>query len=281
MITSLANPRVAQVRDLHTTRGRKKSGLVFMEGPHLLEALLAVEILPHEIYYQPELLQRTPDGRALLARLQHPDPVLSTVARFEVSERVALALSEAQTSQGVVCVVAARSLQAEQVRARRPDARRPALLVLDDLADPGNLGTILRTALAADVESVLLTPHCVDCYSPKVTRAAAGAHAALPIEADLNWPMIAQRIAIHCGASAPRVLSTEAQASTPYYTEDLTRPFALVIGNEAHGLSEQARILATKTIGIPLANRVESLNAAMATGIILFEAVRQLHLIRG
>ena len=70
-ITSLANPRIAQIRDLYTTRGRKKSGLLLMEGPHLLEALLVAEVLPREIYYQPELLQRTPEGRSLLARLLH------------------------------------------------------------------------------------------------------------------------------------------------------------------------------------------------------------------
>ena len=272
-ISSLANPRVTQIRDLHTTRGRKKSGLVLMEGPHLLEALLAADMLPHEIYYQPELLQRTPEGRALLARLLHPTMSLATVALFEVNERVAQALSEAQTSQGVVSVLSTQLLQAERLRARRPPARRPALLVLDALADPGNMGTILRTALAADVEEVLLTPHCVDCYSPKVVRAAAGAHVSLPVETHLSWPAIEEKIVGHCGVQ--RVFSAEAHAPTVYYAENLTQPFALIIGNEAHGLSPEAQALATRAIGIPLANQVESLNAAMATGIILFEAARQ------
>jgi RNA methyltransferase, TrmH family len=278
-ITSLANPRVAQIRDLHTTKGRKKSGLLLMEGPHLLEALLATDMLPLEVYYQPELLQRTPEGRALCARLLHPTSSLATISLFEVNERVAEALSEAQTSQGVVCVLPMQLLQAERLQARRVPACRPALLVLDDLADPGNLGTILRTALAADVQAVLLTAHCVDCYSPKVMRAAAGAHVGLPIEAHLSWPAIAEKVAHHCGVVAPqRVFRAEANALTPYYAENLVQPFVLLIGNEAHGLSAQAHALATHAISIPLANQVESLNAAMATGIILFEAVRQLRL---
>lgn len=277
-ITSLANPRVAQIRDLHTTRGRKKSGLLLMEGPHLLEALLAADIVPHEIYYQPELLQRTPEGRALFARLLHPTPALSAISLFEVSERVAEALSEAQTSQGVVCVLPSQLLRAERLLARRPRAHRPAMLVLDDLADPGNMGTILRTALAADVQEVLLTPHCVDCYSPKVVRSAAGAHVALPVEIDLSWPEIAEKVSSHCGAAAKRVFIAEASGAVSYEAEDLTQPFVLIIGNEAHGLSAQARALATQAISIPLANQVESLNAAMAAGIILFEAVRQMRL---
>lgn len=277
-ITSLANPHISQVRDLHTTKGRKKHGLLLMEGPHLFMALLTAEMYPTAIYFQPELLQRTPDGRVLLARLLHPAGPLAHIPLFEVNERVAEVLSDAQTSQGVLCVLPIQLFQPEDLQKRRPQAHRPALLILDDLADPGNMGTVLRTALAADVEEVLLTPHCVDCYSPKVTRAAAGAHAALPVWTDLSWPTIEERIQRHCGLDSRRVFIAEAGSPRPYYTEDLTRSFALIIGNEAHGLSQQARALASQTISIPLANQVESLNASMAAGIILFETIRQLHL---
>ena len=277
-ITSLSNPHIAQVRDLHTTRGRKKSGLLFMEGPHIFTALLAANMLPDEIYLQPELLQRTPQGRALLASLHHPPEELAKVPLIEVSERVAEALSDAQTSQGILCVLSAQLFQPERLRARRSPARRPALLILDDLADPGNVGTILRTALASDAQEVLLTPRCVDCYSPKVIRAAAGAHVALPVWTDMSWLAIEERIVQHCGASSERIYLAEADSPFPYYAENLTQPFALIIGNEAHGPSQQARALAKRTLSIPLANQVESLNAAIATSILLFETVRQLRL---
>jgi TrmH family RNA methyltransferase len=275
-ITSPSNPRIAQTRDLHTTRGRKKSGLLLMEGPHLFEALLAANILPKEIYFQPELLQRTPEGRTLLANLSHPTGPLTNVQLIEVSERVAEALSDAQTSQGILCVLSTELFRPARLQTRRPPARRPALLILDDLADPGNMGTILRTALASDVEEVLLTPHCVDCYSPKVIRAAAGAHVALPVWTDMSWSAIEERTAKHCGASSKRIFIAEANSPYLYYAENLTQPFALIIGNEAHGLSQQAHELASRTLSIPLANQVESLNAAIATSIILFETVRQL-----
>ncbi len=273
LISSSQNPRIRTLQDLHTTRGRKKSGLFLMEGPHLLETLLAANSVPQEVYYEPALLQRTPDGRALLDHLLH-DSGLAANQLFEVSERVIAALGDVQTSQGVVSVLPMATFSPERLLARRLPKQRPALLILDNLADPGNMGTILRTALAADVQEVLLTAGCVDCYSPKVVRAAAGAHVALPIEGNLGWEAIRERITRHCG-TAPRVLLAEAGSRQSYFAQDLTTPFALVIGNEAQGPSAEARAEATLSISIPLANGVESLNAAMATGIILYEAVRQ------
>jgi len=275
LITSPHNPRIRALQDLHTTRGRKKSGLFLMEGPHLLEALLDASITPQEVYYQPELLQRTPSGTALLNRLLRLS-ALQLSQLVEVSERVIEALGEVQTSQGVVSVLPIDNFNAGRLLARRVPKLRPVLLILDNLSDPGNMGTILRTALAADVQEVLLTPGCVDCYSPKVVRSAAGAHVALPIESNVGWEAMMEAVNSHCG-NQPRVLLAEAGGRHTYFEEDLTEPFALIIGNEAQGPSAEARELATQTITIPLANGVESLNAALATGIIVYEAVRQAH----
>jgi RNA methyltransferase, TrmH family len=273
LITSLANPRIRKARELLTSRGRKRHGLFLMEGPHLLEALLDAAILPAEVFYQPALLVRTSQGKALLHRLL---AALSLPAGrlVEVSERVIEALGEMETPPGVVSVLPLDAFTPEQARSRRTQARRPALLILDELADPGNMGTILRTALAADVEAVLLTPNCVDYFSPKVVRSAAGAHIALPIAANQSWSAIARHIEAHCQGQ-PRVYLAEAGHAHRYFEQDLRSPFALIIGNEAHGPSPQARSIATAPISIPLANNVESLNAAMAAGIILYEAARQ------
>ena len=280
LITSPSNPRISKLKDLHTTRGRKKSGLFLMEGLNLLEALLDASVLPAEVYYQPAYLQRTPKGKVLLARLLST-PGLGDEQLIEVSERVIEAISDTVTSQGVVGVLplAAFTEKATQVRRSQRDSttaiiQRPALLILDDIADPGNMGTILRTALATDVDTVLLTPKCVDCYSPKVVRAAAGSHLFLPIVSDISWSVIAERAHTHC-QNEGGVLLAEANGTVVYYKQDLAQPFALIIGNEAHGPSAEAHNLATTNITIPLANGVESLNAAMATGIILYEAVRQ------
>lgn len=275
LITSPRNPRVRQLLDLQTAKGRKHSGLFLMEGPHLLAALLDANIPLREVYYEPTLLGRTSSGQKLLARLQRA-PNITPDRLIEVNERVIAVLGDVETSQGVICVLELADFSAERQRARRASTRRPALLILDRLADPGNVGTILRTALAADVESVLLTTESADCFSPKVVRAAAGAHVALPIEANLSWPEIAERARRHCGGQA-RVLLAEGNAPTRYDELDLRAPFALIIGSEAHGPSVAARELATQAVSIPLANGMESLNAAMAAGIILYEAVRQNH----
>lgn len=273
LITSAANPRIRKARELLTSRGRKQQGLFLMEGPHLLETLLDAAIVPAEVFYQPDLLSRTAQGQSLLRRLLWT-PSLPDVQAVEVSERVIETLGETETSQGVVSVLPLDAFAPERTRQRRSPAARAALLVLDELSDPGNMGTILRTALAADVEAVLLTPRCVDSFAPKVVRAAAGAHVALPIAVNQSWADIMEQIEEHC-QGRPHIYLAEAGRANWYFEQDLRAPFALIIGNEAHGPSQQARSIATNTISIPLSNGVESLNAAMAAGIILYEALRQ------
>src|SRR6266702_6678039 len=134
LITSPHNPRISKLHDLYTTRGRKKSGLFLMEGPHLLEVLLNAGIAPREVYYQPGLLQRTVSGRALLERLLHASG-LSDNQLIEVSERVIEALSDVQTSQGVVSVLPLDAFSPARLHARRsPSVQRPVFLLLDGVA---------------------------------------------------------------------------------------------------------------------------------------------------
>src|SRR5438876_3403908 len=123
LITSPQNPRISKLRDLHTTRGRKKSGLFLMEGPHLLETLLDADMLPQEVYYQPALLQRTAKGRSLLTRLLHT-PGLAEDQLIEVSGRVIEALGDVQTSQGVVSVLPLDAFKPARLHARRSPVQR-------------------------------------------------------------------------------------------------------------------------------------------------------------
>jgi TrmH family RNA methyltransferase len=142
--------------------------------------------------------------------------------------------------------------------------------VLDAIQDPGNMGTLLRSAEAVGVAEVLAASGTVDVYGPKVVRAAMGAHMRLAITQDLNWDAIAERVEL-----VDHVYAADAEASMPYFAADWRQPSALIIGNEAHGLSEDARALAHNPIGIPMHGRAESLNAAVAGSVILFEALRQ------
>ena len=225
-----------------------------MEGFNLLEALLDTGLYPYEIYYQPDLMRRTPKGVFLLNRLLQ---MSDSDRLIEVSERVIEAIGETKTSQGVIAVLELSTLNPARIQSKRSSAQRPALLILDDVA------------------KVLLTSRCVDYYSPKVLRSAAGAHLYLPVEVEQSWEAIAIHVTDHCNKTM-RVFLAEANSTHMYYQQDLTPPYALIIGNEAHGASQEAHSIATTSISIPLAHEVESLNAAIACGVILYEGVRQL-----
>jgi TrmH family RNA methyltransferase len=271
MITSAANQHVAALHALQTAKGREAAGWFVIEGSHLLEEALAAHVLPRLVLFDPEMLARTAGGRALLDRLE--DMRASGVPVFDAAPTAIARASDTQTPQGLVAALEQREVAPDLVRSRRRGRARPLVLVLDALADPGNLGTLLRSALAADVDEVLLAPGCADPLAPKVVRAGSGAHLHLPVRADLTWEQIAERLA---GAPPVRqVLLAEAGARRTYFACDLTQRSALLIGNEAHGPSAAAAQLATERITIPMWNHIDSLNAAIAASVILFEAARQ------
>jgi TrmH family RNA methyltransferase len=177
-----------------------------------------------------------------------------------VSAEVMSACSDTVTPSGLLAVVPF------------PDIPLPPdpgwTLVIDNLRTPGNLGTILRTAAAAGVDQVLLSPGTVDPYNPKVVRGGAGASFFLPL-ARLSWRGIAACL------QRARVWLAAAQGECVYTTVDWTRPTALIIGSEAHGASPEAIQLADGQVTIPMARTFDSLNAAVAAGILLFEIARQ------
>lgn len=271
MITSPSNPKIALLRSLQTAKGREAEGLFLLEGPHLLEAALQARVTPRLVLYDPTALERTVAGRRALelvaeARGKGTEVLEATGAALERA-------ADAQTPQGVVAAAAVEDVAAEHVRARRRGRMRPLVLVLDAIADPGNLGTILRSALAADVDEVLLSAGCADPLAPKVVRSGSGAHFHLPVRPRLTWEQIGEALG---GSPVVRqVLATDSRAHVPYDAVEYTRRTAIIVGNEAHGLSPQAAGLATERVSIPMWNKVESLNAAIAASVILFEAARQ------
>ncbi|HEY7983856.1 MAG TPA: RNA methyltransferase [Ktedonobacterales bacterium] len=270
-ITSTTNPRVQALRALHTPKGRAEAGQFLVEGPHLLDAALEAGVLPALTLFAPEVLERTAQGRRLLGRLA--EARAGGAELIEATAAVIERAADTQTPQGIVASIAAAAVAPEAVRARRRGRARPLVLILDGLSDPGNVGTLLRSALAADVDEVWLAPGSADPLGPKVVRAASGAHFHLPVHANQAWDEIAAWLR---GAPAVRqVLLAEASAAQAYDALDLTQRSALIVGNEAHGPSREAAALATVRVSIPLWNGVESLNAAIAASVICFEAGRQ------
>ena len=195
----------------------------------------------------------SPAGGRLLPLLKPADQ-----GDWLVSEVVLAACSDTETPQGVLAVVPFQSIQA-----------RPGLiLILDQIRDPGNMGAILRSAEASGAGQVILAPGTVDLYNPKVVRGGMGAHFRLPV-AVLDWPAIARRVADRA------VWLADAAGETLCDQVDWTAPSALIVGGEAAGAGDQATTLATGRVSIPMAGGAESLNAAMAATVILFEAARQ------
>ena len=177
-----------------------------------------------------------------------------------VSEDVMRFMADTKTPQGVLAVAGF-----PEVAYTAPSFS----LVLDGVRDPGNLGTILRTAEAAGIEQVVTLRGTVDVFSPKVVRGAMGAHFCLHMLWDGSWEEVERSL------EGKQALLSDPRAGTPYYQVDWTVPTVLMVGGEAHGAGRKARGLATQRVAIPMKGRVESLNVAVATGVMLFEAARQ------
>lgn len=252
MLTSLSNDQVKLVQKLQSQRrAREKEGRFVIEGARLVEeAALAGSPFDFVFYTNPDYRAQT-----ILDRLAELE-----VETIEVSAQIMRACTDTEHPQSLLAVLPFPQLT---------PAANTLLLICDRLADPGNLGTLLRTAAAARVDSVILAPGSVDPYNPKVVRSSMGAHFRVPIEA-LEWGQIRERVA------GLKVWLAEARSGTQYDQVDWTEPSALIIGSEAEGPSDEARALADESVFIPMPGGADSLNAAVAGSVILFEAVRQL-----
>ncbi|MCE1252656.1 MAG: RNA methyltransferase [Anaerolineae bacterium] len=257
MITSSQNPRIQQMRALLAQhKARQSSRQFIVEGVRLMEEAWLSSQRPAALYFSAALSERglkiVDSYRELQVEVEELTPSLME------------SLSQTEASQGILGVFPLRPLPLPE----KPDF----LLVIDNLRDPGNLGTMLRCAAAAGVQGVLLTPGTTEAFAPKVLRAGMGAHFRLPIH-NHTWPEI-QTLARR--SSPPlRLLLSEVNDGESCWKLDLTRPLILVIGSEAEGATAEARAAADSLIHIPMPGQSESLNAAVAAGVLLFEVVRQ------
>jgi RNA methyltransferase, TrmH family len=248
-ITSTRNPRVRELAELARPRARRDRGQHLVEGPNAVREALAAGVV-EEVFV-------TEEGRRFLDTVTVPDRVASTLVSDHVLER----LADATTPQGIVAVARHHPITLDTV------VGRGLLVVLHELADPGNLGTVLRTADAAGAVGVVLTAGSVDPYAPKAVRAAAGSTYHLPI---VTGAAFADVVAA-CRGAGQRVLGLSGDGSTSVFAlQTADPPLALVLGNEAHGLPEAASVLLDDTVAIPIYGAAESLNVAAAAAIALF-----------
>ncbi|MEZ4862551.1 MAG: RNA methyltransferase [Caldilineaceae bacterium] len=256
MITSTDNPQIKEARKLQRRRQRHKSQSLLLEGVRLIRDALQSNAHIDTIFFAPDLVQANSGAQNLLAALmQHSIPCQPcTIEVFK-------SLTETQTPQGVAAITALPTLPLPN--------EATLVLILDQVRDPGNAGTLLRTAEAAGANFVIFGPDTVDPFNDKVVRAGMGAHFRLPLRICTDWSQIATLL-------PPSVTCYMAQADAKrvYDAIDWTAPAALVIGGEAAGASRDAYLHAAP-LAIPMHGPVESLNAAVAGAVILFEASRQ------
>jgi len=253
-ITSGQNARVKLVRALAgRTKERREAGAFLAEGVRLVEEAL-VSGWPIRFVLHTESLGGR--GEALLDRLR-----ASGATTEQVAPRLMASISETENSQGMLAVLEGREL---------PWAKAMEfVLIADAIRDPGNLGTLLRTGEAAGVDAVILTPGTADAFAPKVVRAGMGAHFRVPIHA-MTWEQIGMQML----TQGWKVYLADATGHSCWET-NFEAPLAMIIGGEAEGATEPARAAATETVGIPMQGKGESLNAAAAGAVLMFEVARQ------
>lgn len=257
MITSPHNPHIKTIRALLARRAeRQEAGAFVAEGVRLCEEGLLANLQPQIVLHTALTSAR---GQDVARRFSERGALVEEVPPALMSQ-----ITETEESQGILAVFPFPRLDLP--------ADLNYVVVADALRDPGNLGTLLRTASAAGAQAVLLSPSTTDAFSPKVVRAAMGAHFRLPIRS-LTWEEITRLCKQR--AKPLQILVAEMENARSCWSMDLRTPLALVVGGEAEGAGSEARRVADGLVCIPMPGRSESLNAAVAAAILMFEIVRQ------
>jgi TrmH family RNA methyltransferase len=258
-VHSRGNPLFKSLLKLKDSpRERLREGSALLDGPHLVAAYIERIGEPQAIAVS-ENATETPEIKRLLEMTPSPEPIVLSEALFRE-------LSPVTTPSGILAVVA--------IPPRRPvPADVECCLLVEDVQDPGNLGSILRSAAGAGVRHILLSRGCADAWSPRVLRGAMGAHYLLAIEDRANLVAFARDY-------RGQVVAGAADAATSIFDIDLKQPTAFAIGNEGSGLSPELAAQADVLATVPMAGGLESINVGAAAAVCLFERVRQLRTIQ-
>ena len=263
IITSTSNPRMKEIIQLRKkSRMRTKTGTFLVEGLRMIREIPAKRLV--QLYVTEEFYKK------------HREEPIFEAERMLVSPQVFEYISDTKTPQGLLAVVRQRVFTEEEILAACPghsgQKEKPAhILVLENIQDPGNLGTIFRTAEAAGATAILMSRDCADIYNPKTIRSTMGAIFRMPFAYTEDLPGAAGRLK----RLGIRVYAAHLDGERTYDEEDYRQGTAFLIGNEGNGLSPEAAACADVLIRIPMEGQAESLNAAVASAVLMFEASRQ------
>lgn len=265
MITSTSNGQIKKIQQLlKKSRTRKEEGLFVAEGIKMFREAPPERI--EKIYLGASFAEKGIWREILREKgLEEKAESLTEV----VEDKVFKSLSDTVTPQGVLCLIRIKESTLEEMI---PEEKPALLMILEDLQDPGNLGTILRTGEGAGVTGIILSKNSVDIYNPKVIRSTMGSVYRVPF---CYTSSIQEEILPWLREKKITGYAAHLEGKNSYDQEDYTKATAFFIGNEGNGLSRELSQKADIWIRIPMEGQVESLNAAMASGILMYEAYRQ------
>jgi TrmH family RNA methyltransferase len=251
------------LRRARAVRDGKTNDLIFVEGLRLCEEALASNLRIEAVIFSGQLAQKDRAAR-LIEQLS-----ATANSSASVSEKLLESISYTKTPQGIVALAARPFGDLESFAQRQP--ARPLIVLLHETNNPVNVGAILRTAEAAGASGVIATATTADPFSPKALRGAMGSAFRLPV-----WTSATFAQAIEwCRARGIQVIGADVSGSSVFSNVDWQKPTAIVVGRESTGLSAEELAMADRTVRIPMKGAAESLNVAVATGVILYEAARQ------
>lgn len=260
MINSTANHQIKNIILLQTkAKARNKQDSFIIEGTRMFMEVPKERLV--KTYVTEEYFKNaTEDIREKIHLSEH---------EF-VSEEVFKRISDTVTPQGILAIVRKREISIDELYNNK-ESKNKILMILEDIQDPGNLGTIIRTAEAAGIAAVIMSKGTVDIYNPKVVRSTMGTIFRVPFAYVDNLEMIIEQLK----EQGVRVYAAHLKGEKYYYQADYRQASAFLIGNEGNGLSKNISEKADELIKIPMYGKVESLNAACAATILMYETVRQ------
>jgi TrmH family RNA methyltransferase len=296
LIYSSNNMLIKEVKFLKDRKNRKAKGQSFIEGIRIVEEALLANAEITSLFVSIELLNpgknftgdfkggETIEIEKYIKRLENTRlaSVLSKANQrgysiYAIPDKLFKSISATETPQGILAVIPTKFYNLENIIERTLEQstefqrNKISLIILDGIQDPGNMGTIIRTADGAGFNGVILSKDCVDPYNPKVIRSTMGSIFYMPLYLSNNLSVTLNEIK----DLGIKIYGAHLEGSVDYYKIDMTGNIAIIIGNEARGISSTSLCAADKLIKIPMPGRLESLNASVAAGILIYESFRQ------
>jgi len=254
-ITSPQNQYLKFLRKLYKTKNRKQKNLFILEGKNIIEEALNQSVDFKYIFMTPEFYENTD--------LDFEDGNFNSIKVKYVEKDLLRKIADTVSPQGIIAIVKKPEYNFEQLKNKND------LLILDQIQDPGNMGTLIRTAVAAGMDGIIALKGCVDIYNLKVIRATMGTIFAFPILTRVDLKDLKQLYQ----KNKFNLISADSSQGNSYSNVEYKRPLMLVIGNEGRGVRDEIIELSDRLVKIPIFGEIDSLNAAIAGGIIIYKSI--------